>query len=77
MEEMLIKAKVFPKSAKAGVIQKSPDTLMIRTKAKAEAGQANAEVLDLVAKHLAVPVSFLRIIKGLRSRNKIIEVRDK
>lgn len=77
MEEMLIKAKVFPKSAKSGISEKSPDNLVIRTKAKAEAGRANAEVLELVAKHLAVPVSSLRIIKGLRLRTKIIEVRNK
>ena len=39
-----------------------------------EKGKANAEVIRKLANHFKVPQSFIRIIKGSRSRNKIIEL---
>jgi hypothetical protein len=74
---MLIKVKVFPGSSKPGVIRKSPDNLTVKTKAKAEVGKANAEALGLIAGYLNAPISSLRIIKGLRSKNKIIEIKGR
>lgn len=41
---------------------------------KPTGGEANAAVVKLMAKWLGVAPSRVRIVKGLRSRDKVIEV---
>ncbi|HOF50107.1 MAG TPA: DUF167 domain-containing protein [Candidatus Colwellbacteria bacterium] len=72
---MIVKSKVLAGSSKAGVERRS-DVLIVKTRSKAEAGQANAEALKLLARHFRVPVSDLKILKGSRSKNKIIKIRE-
>jgi uncharacterized protein YggU (UPF0235/DUF167 family) len=46
----------------------------ISVRAKATGGMANANVLALLSGELGVPAKKLRIIRGLRSNSKTIEV---
>jgi hypothetical protein len=39
-----------------------------------EDGKANRAVLKILSKELSVPVSSLKIISGLKSRNKMVEI---
>ncbi len=71
---MLIKIKVFPNSKKESVIKKSSDSFEIKTKAKAERGEANQAVKKIMAKELGISPDQLRFIKGGRSHNKIAEI---
>lgn len=41
-----------------------------------EDGEANRQVLKLLAKELKIPKSKISIIKGLKSRNKTIAIED-
>ncbi|HOB89934.1 MAG TPA: DUF167 domain-containing protein [Candidatus Colwellbacteria bacterium] len=70
---MIVKVKVLPNSSKSGIEHRS-DVLVIKTRSKAEAGKANAEALELLARHFKVLVSKLKILKGSRSKNKIIKI---
>jgi hypothetical protein len=48
--------------------------LKVRLRAAAEGGKANAALVDLVAKSLAVPRSAVAISSGAKARLKIIRV---
>ncbi len=71
---MLIKVKVYPKSRKQELIVKNKDTLIVYLKEKAENNEANSALMFLLAEHFNVSVSKIRIIKGSRTPNKIINI---
>ena len=72
---MIVKVKVLPNSSKSGIELRS-EVLIVKTRSKAKAGKANAEALELLARHFKVLVSELKIVKGSRSKNKIIKVKE-
>ena len=69
----MIKVKVRPNSGKQEVIKVSDDEYTVWLKSAAEGGKANLELIKLMKKYLGKNI---KIIKGLRSRNKIIEEID-
>lgn len=71
---MLIKIKVFPNAKKEEVIKKSSDSFEIKTKAKAERGEANQAAKKLLASFFHVSSDQVRFIKGGRSHNKIAKI---
>ena len=48
--------------------------LLIRVSAPALEGRANESVRRVLAKHLGVPKSSVRIVRGHRSREKVIQI---
>jgi len=72
---MLIKIKVFPGSKKSEIIKKKSDSFDVKIKEKAEEGKANKATIDALSSFLKVPSGKVRIIKGFRRRNKIIEIK--
>lgn len=52
----------------------SDGTLKIKLKSPAEDGKANEELIQLLSKHLNVPVKKITIIRGKTSRHKLIEI---
>ena len=71
---MLVKVKVFPNSKKEGVIEKSTDSFEVRVREKAKQGQANKAVIRSLANYLKISPQKIRIIKGFKRRNKIIDI---
>jgi uncharacterized protein (TIGR00251 family) len=67
---MFVKVKVFPDSKKQEVIRKSGDSFEIKVRESPERGEANKAVLKALSAFLKTP----RIVKGLKSRNKILKV---
>ncbi len=49
---------------------------LVKVKEPPEKGKANRAVIRLLAGHFNVPQSSVKILGGLRSKNKLIEVRD-
>jgi hypothetical protein len=72
---MLIKVKVFPGSKEEQIIEKSKDSFEIRVKEKPQMGLANKAVISLVSYYFEISIKNVRIIKGFRERNKILEVK--
>jgi len=70
---MKIKVKVFTRSAKEEVVQKS-DGYTVRVKTAPHDGKANEAVIRLLARHFGVTRSAVRIASGLTVRNKTIEI---
>ncbi len=70
---MKIKIKVIPNAKKAEVIQEK-NLLKVKVDAPAQKGKANKRLIEILAEHFNIPKSKIRIIKGQKSHEKIIEI---
>jgi len=68
---MLIQVKVKPNSKENKII--AGEIMEVFLKSPAENNRANIELIKLLKKYYH---SEVRIIKGLKSKNKIIEIKD-
>jgi len=69
---MKLKIKVKPNSGKQELVKISKDEYVIRLKKPAEDNKANLELVKLLKKQ---GFESIKIIKGLKSREKIIEIK--
>jgi uncharacterized protein YggU (UPF0235/DUF167 family) len=75
----IISVKLTPKasSERIGEVRTLPDgqpQLAVYVTAAPEKGKANQALLRLLAQHLSVPLSSLRIVRGHTSRSKLVEI---
>jgi len=73
---MILKIKIRPNSGKQEIIRVSEDEYAVSLKKPAEDNKANIELLKLLKKHFKITAGDIKIIKGLKSRNKIIEIKN-
>jgi uncharacterized protein (TIGR00251 family) len=71
---MRLIVRALPNSSKNSIEQISETELKIKVASSPTDGKANDAIIRLLSKHLKVPQSAIKIIRGLTSRNKIIEV---
>ena len=60
--------------AKQNKVVENEDVLRVYTTVVPENGRANSAVIELLAKHLDVPKSRIKIIKGLTARDKVVAI---
>lgn len=72
---MLIKIKVFTKEKKNQIIKKKDDNFDVRIKEAPIQGAANKKIKEVLSKYFNVSESKVRILKGFKKRNKIIEIK--
>lgn len=72
---MLIKVKVFPGSKEEKIVKKAEDSFEVKVKERAERGLANMAVIKLLASYFKIPASQVRLLKGVKSRSKIFEIK--
>ena len=70
---MKIDVRVIPNSKQAKV-EKNEAGLKVKVNAPAKEGKANKKLIEILAKHFARPKSSIKIIRGLTSQNKLIEI---
>jgi len=70
----LINVKVIPKASKSEVIGLENDVLRVRLKAVPEKGEANEELIRLLAEYYGIPKSQITIVSGLKSRLKRVKL---
>lgn len=70
---MKIGIKVKP-GAKNTAVQKSGSGLIISVDAPATEGRANRRLMEILAEYFKVAKSQVAIIKGLKSKNKVVEI---
>jgi uncharacterized protein len=68
-----LRVRVQPKASR-NAIEKSASGLKVWVSAPPNDGQANRAVEELVAKELGVAKSWVRVIRGETSREKVLEV---
>ncbi len=72
--EKTLKIHVTTNSKQTG-IRKGEGRLEIKLKSKPLKGEANKELKELLSNFFGVPINNIKIIKGLKSKNKIINVK--
>ncbi len=69
-----MKVRVKPGSKKELVRELSEGEFEVRVCAPPERGRANERLIELVAEHFGVSKSRVRIVRGERSREKLLEI---
>lgn len=65
---------VKPKARKPEIVKISPEDYRIAVREPAQNGQANEAAINLLSEHLRIPKSKLKLVRGVSSRHKLIEV---
>ncbi len=72
---MKINISIKPNSKKGPLVELQADgSLLVYISEAAVDGKANEALIKLLAKHLDVPKTCLAIIKGNKSRYKVVEI---
>lgn len=71
MAKYLVQVK--PGSSQLKIIQNTPSELTVYFHAKAHDSEANDALINMLAKHYDVPKTTIRIIRGQKSRTKLVE----
>jgi uncharacterized protein (TIGR00251 family) len=74
MNTVLLKVRVIPRAAQSGVAGRRGDAWLVRLHAPPVEGAANDELIDVIARALAVPKRAVSIASGERSRQKSVRV---
>ena len=67
---------VQPGASQAEIVGLHGDALKVRISARAVEGAANDALLDFIAQSLGVPRREVRILRGEKSRRKILEIQS-
>ena len=70
---MQITIRVIPRARRNAVDVQPDGSYRVYTTAAPADGDANAAVIKMLAKHLGVPKSTIKIIRGQTARDKILE----
>ena len=73
---MLLKVHVITRSKKTGVEELDNNSLKVKVASPPIGERANNELIEVIAQYYNKRRSAVRITKGLRARNKIVEVTD-
>lgn len=73
---MRIKVKVIPNARERKLEKVSDREYRVYVRSPPERGRANRELVWVLAKRFGVPTSRVRIVKGLTSRNKLVEIEE-
>ena len=71
---MFIKIKVQTNCKKEEIIKRGEDSFLIKVKEKPIQGKANDKVLEMISEHLDIGAKKIRIIKGSKTPNKLLEI---
>lgn len=69
---MILSVRVVPKASR-NLVKKEGSSLKVYLTKPAQDGLANNQLIDLIAEYLGAKKYQLKIIKGLHSRDKLIE----
>lgn len=70
---MKLTATIKP-SAKRDAIALVDGVYVVHVKAPAIEGKANEALIALMAKHLKIPKTWVRMTHGIKSRHKVLEI---
>ncbi len=71
---MLIRVRVTPNAKEVRITKTSEASFEVRVDEKAIGGRANKRLLEILSKHFNVPKSKILIVKGAKSRDKMVEI---
>ncbi|MBC7363390.1 MAG: DUF167 domain-containing protein [Candidatus Aminicenantes bacterium] len=76
VKRRLLTVRVQPRAFRQQLEKISENEFRARLTSAPEKGKANAELLELLADYLGVPVSSLRLVRGETARVKVVELTE-
>ncbi|SNZ08426.1 hypothetical protein SAMN06265182_1277 [Persephonella hydrogeniphila] len=73
---MRIKVKVKPNAKKEEIKKIEEDYYEVKVTVVPEKGKANKKVIEVLSRHLKVPKSKIKLIRGETSREKVFEIEE-
>lgn len=73
---MNFKVKVKPNSKENKIVKKNDNELLIFAKNRPIKNKLNEEIVKILAKHFKISPNKIFIIKGLKSKDKVIKIFD-
>lgn len=67
---------VQPGASKNAIVGIYNDRLKIQLTARPKEGQANQQLIKFIAKYFEVPKSYVTLVKGERSKNKLLCIKS-
>ena len=71
---MLIAVHVVTNAREAQVIKVGDTKLEVKVDERATEGRANKRLLEILAMYYKVPKSRVRLVRGAKSRDKVLEI---
>ena len=71
---MTLQVTVKPNARNEELVQLGDKNYQIKVSVPPEGGKANKRVIEMLAKHLGIAKSRLEIIRGHKSRQKVVQV---
>jgi uncharacterized protein (TIGR00251 family) len=71
---LILELHVQPGAARSEFAGKHGDRIKVRLAARAVDGKANKALVDFLASHYGVPKRSVRILSGLKSRQKRVQI---
>ena len=72
--KIIVELRVIPNSSKNELITSEDGSLKLKITTPPVDGKANKAVVEFLSKYYKRPKSAIKIIRGLTSKNKIIEI---
>ncbi|MCK9603148.1 MAG: DUF167 domain-containing protein [Candidatus Omnitrophica bacterium] len=72
---MVLNIRVIPKASRS-LVKEEEGRLKVYLTRPAQDGLANAQLIELLAEHLKVKKYQVHIVKGEKSKNKLISISD-
>jgi len=73
-EYMLIRVRVTLNARESRVVKLGEADFEVKVDEKATDGRANRRLLVILSEHFGVPKSRISIVKGAKSRDKVLEI---
>jgi len=74
ISRVYLEVKVYPRSRNQGIEEENPGELRLKVQSPPSKGEANREVIKLVASHFGLSPSRVKIVRGLKSRQKLLSL---
>jgi uncharacterized protein (TIGR00251 family) len=71
---MLIRVYVTPNAKETSIVKVTEEYFEVRVDETAGSGRANKRLVEILAEHFKVPKSRVSIVRGAKSRNKIVQI---
>jgi uncharacterized protein len=71
---VLIRIHVTPDAKEAQLVKVGENSFEVKVDERAIAGRANKRLVEILSDHFALPKSRILIVKGVKSRDKIVQV---
>jgi len=73
---MILRIRVIPRASRNSVT-KADDCFKVRLTKPAQDNLANAQLIELLSEHFQIKKYNIKIIKGQKSRDKLVEINER